>query len=649
MTQKTDAFAEFRRVLSKEPDEGIFRALCWRLQRQHRENPQEAEELWLPYAVEHLQDWPAHTRVGTSYMLKSFLEQSPTLLPLMKEAQADSIELLDAIKESPHPLRVTSFSLHNSPMHRSEERLSEAQLEALLNRDDLQTLRELSLHNHFLSVYGSQLITNTPHLVQLEHLELVNSYIQYKDIIEWLQQEGPGLRSLNLSGNKINAEELTALLGSTRLQSVEKLDLSHCYTVYPSTTFPCAGFAPLAKLLELDLSYNQLRDEDVLPWIRQATHSQLRKLNLGQNRLGDDAIVAMASQPAFAKLQELKLFRNNIRTRGLAALASSPHICHLESLLLASNSIKDEGAQALATDHLASLQTLGLQGNGLTDAGVVPLIQHPKGDQLVDLRLDGNPLSVGTAEAIAKAKHLGHLKYLSLAGCTLGDEGLRALTQATHLAKLTTLYIDGNDITEQGVQALLQATTEQHFPQLEYVGLRHNRIAPAFIEEDKPKGDKRNLYLDTQHNDDRSGPLVWQHDGIIPDVFWQLLAAIAEDRSAADELTPREKLYGYWLHIEATGSIQSLYYYPDEDEGEALSEHIYIHTSEDGMEDLAWSVIELGRERFYRCLGSPYALPNDEEETGYTYLNLFRELVEEAFPDLPYLPSPGEGIPGLDD
>jgi hypothetical protein len=122
---------------------------------------------------------------------------------------------------------------------------------------------------------------------------------------------------------------------------------------------------------------------------------RLVRLDLPHNVLGFEGAALLARSPRLAGLTHLGLAAHpivgyEIDDAGAAALAGSPHLTGLRYLDLSCNQIGDAGACALASSpHLAGLRILNLDVNTtLTADGVLALIRSPSLPNLVSLALD---------------------------------------------------------------------------------------------------------------------------------------------------------------------------------------------------------------------------------------------------------------------
>jgi hypothetical protein len=146
------------------------------------------------------------------------------------------------------------------------------------------------------------------------------------------------LTTLNLTGDRIDAE------GAERL----------------------AASKHLARLTTLDLSNNRIGTEGARALAASQHLDRLAELNLSRNGLDADGAKALAEAPRLAGLTRLVLKGNAIGVTGARALAASPLLARLTVLDLSNNRIGNAGARVLATSpQAAGLKVLNLTTNAI--------------------------------------------------------------------------------------------------------------------------------------------------------------------------------------------------------------------------------------------------------------------------------------------
>jgi uncharacterized protein (TIGR02996 family) len=178
----------------------------------------------------------------------------------------------------------------------------------------------------------------------------------------------PRLKSLDLSGNRLTAEQLGPLLAAPALAAVEELNLSD--NNLRAAAVGTIAVADLPRLRSLHLFRTQPEEAGVHALAHSELFAGLRGLSLGGNNLPPSVAASLAAGPGAANLRVLDLRDNRLGDAGATTLAESPHLRNLVHLDLASNLIEDDGAEALADSaHLGGLICLDLHGNIISPAG----------------------------------------------------------------------------------------------------------------------------------------------------------------------------------------------------------------------------------------------------------------------------------------
>jgi Ran GTPase-activating protein (RanGAP) involved in mRNA processing and transport len=154
-----------------------------------------------------------------------------------------------------------------------------------------------------------------------------------------------------------------------------------------------------STLTELDLSRNQIGIAGATALADALTTNKgLEEVNLSKNAIGDEGLVALVDALKYnTTLVFLSLQHNNIGIAGVTAFADAltTNKGGLKSVDLSKNVFGDEGLAALADalSHNTTLKSLELRGTGITDEGVLAIINVLKvrNCTLEWLCLIGNP------------------------------------------------------------------------------------------------------------------------------------------------------------------------------------------------------------------------------------------------------------------
>jgi len=262
-------------------------------------------------------------------------------------------------------------------------------------------------------------------------------------------------------------------------------------------------------LARVSLNRNSLGSEGVAELCRGAVHScVLRSLHLAENNIctAQAALAIGDLMRGCLSLEELSLSGNPLDPRGVAHIgAAIEHskvlVLRLEAVGLSGRCLDD------FLDHGAAetqeLQVLALSRNAVGDEGLV-IISECLSIGLMDLALSECNLTVASQATLLNlvslspnlrrldlsnndlgptacmdmvawmtrnAKECYSLRWLELANCNLGDEGLIQLVPI--MASLTYLGVRENGITSLGLVAVM---TANHMMQLDSLDLSSNKI-----------------------------------------------------------------------------------------------------------------------------------------------------------------------------
>jgi uncharacterized protein (TIGR02996 family) len=170
----------------------------------------------------------------------------------------------------------------------------------------------------------------------------------------------------------------------------------------------------------------------------------------------------VARSPVLARLQTLGVHTGSyIDEDILAVLLASPHLASLRTLDLSRNELTDVTAGNLAVQaHLSGLTELDLGDSRLTDAGAIALAGSAFLKNLRTLDLEGfdpeadSAIGPAGVAALAEPGALPQLRWLDLAFHKVGDEGARILARSELLDHLSALGLRGNAVGTAGVEAL---------------------------------------------------------------------------------------------------------------------------------------------------------------------------------------------------
>ena len=175
------------------------------------------------------------------------------------------------------------------------------------------------------------------------------------------------LQHLNLSGNSIGPESMSALVDVICADSLQTLELHWCGLLLDGAVSLSTGLKSCRQLVELDISINFIGPLGM--WcLAEGLKScrQLVELNISYNNIGSHGMSSLAEGLQYCtNLQVLNLGGNYITSDGVAAIVGVMKRCrYLQKLDLSNNSIGVDGAAVLVGGwQHKSMLILGLYGN----------------------------------------------------------------------------------------------------------------------------------------------------------------------------------------------------------------------------------------------------------------------------------------------
>jgi|GEM_PF-3543249 len=155
------------------------------------------------------------------------------------------------------------------------------------------------------------------------------------------------LTTLNIAGDRMDAEGTKRLAKSTALARLTSLDVSN-------NPLGIAGIAALGaskhlkRLVTLSLSATDLGSQQALECLAAVKNlPALRHLNLSRNLIGTEALQAFLASPLFAQLTSLDLSYNGFADAGAKLLAAIPTTAQLQSLDVRSVNLTQRGKALL--------------------------------------------------------------------------------------------------------------------------------------------------------------------------------------------------------------------------------------------------------------------------------------------------------------
>ncbi|MEC9400555.1 MAG: hypothetical protein VX475_23205, partial [Myxococcota bacterium] len=222
-------------------------------------------------------------------------------------------------------------------------------------------------HNCYTITTSYRTMSESPHMVNLTHLDLYRGHIEDLSAFDGLMKSDrakkleeisiretffkdssavalisrakalPALKVLELSDttrkSKPTFEDTKRLFSSELLKQLKKF---HYYGDWgPEHTALLADSAELRWLEELSIRASKSFDDSAAKQLAASPHlKNLRVLDLSSTKIGDEGVIALAKSPNTKNLRVLNLLHTKITDVGVAALAKSPHMANLEELSL---------------------------------------------------------------------------------------------------------------------------------------------------------------------------------------------------------------------------------------------------------------------------------------------------------------------------
>ena len=407
---------------------------------------------------------------------------------------------------------------------------------ALAASPHLGSLRRLDLSHNRVSSSGAAALADGQGLRGVEVLSLASNGLEAR-AVEALVSAPFSLRSLDLSGNTLQAAGAAALAASPAAAHLEHLDLR-------DNDLGSDGVAALAtsrrldSLRSLDISQNGIGSAGAAALALSANVTRLASLRLAGNRLGLEGVDLLLSSSRLSALEILDLGSNDLGPQAAMMIGASPFARRLTTLVVRDNQLSDAGLAALiGAPYLARLRVLDVARNGLSAAGAAMLGSGPP--DLEELDLSGNALGSLGAAALAAALPRLRLRVLRVAACSFGGDDLANLVGAAG-PQLEALDASDNDLGPEGAAKLAAAAAHDHLRSLD---LSRNRLGVPGVTAvvgGEAFRTVRELRFDGNELGDADGPALIAALGALPGVerLWAEDNTVGEATLAALAASP---------------------------------------------------------------------------------------------------------------
>lgn len=325
---------------------------------------------------------------------------------------------------------------------------------------DLARVRRLdvTLYEEEDGAFLSALLEDLPALESLS-IKGQGTVMAHEELAELFTGDGPALRALELVDVSLYPELIDDLLTAPFLSRIERLGFARCAMSDELLLMCCEGLSREHVLKALDLSCNAI------------------------SRGG---LLALAQSEASARLEELTLTLNDLRDFDLTALQDAPFSETLRHLAIDYNELGLESLELLCQLDLPELVSLDLSGLEPSPAiGLSPLSHAAFLPRLQTLRVAGDELTAPDtwARLFDAATSLTHL---DLAGCLPGEEGFEALSRRLCSGQFEELVLDTYSPEHVPETFFEELFTEGDLSKLHTLSLRGHHLDATLLEASTP-------------------------------------------------------------------------------------------------------------------------------------------------------------------
>lgn len=319
---------------------------------------------------------------------------------------------------------------------------------------------------------------------QLEVLDLSNNALGWEgvQIVATALPEFMFLRALLLDGCSADSRAASSLSEAvSEHAALARVSLNRNSLGSEGATELCQGAVHSSSLRSLHLAENEICTEQAALAIGELMRGclSLEELSLSGNPLDPGGVSKIGAAIEHSKVLVLRLEAVGLSGRCLDNFLDhgAAETQELQVLALSRNAVGDQGLVIISECLSIGLMDLALSETGLTaDSQATLLNLVSLSPNLRRLDLSNNDLGPSAfADMVSwmtrNAKESYSLRWLELANCNLGDEGLIQL--APVMASLTYLGVRENGITSLGLVAVMKTT---QMIQLDSLDLSSNQI-----------------------------------------------------------------------------------------------------------------------------------------------------------------------------
>ena len=318
----------------------------------------------------------------------------------------------------------------------------------------ITNLRELDLSNINLQTSGvRKAFKGLNNITTLTKFNVSKNYINAQaagDLGEFLSKNMK-LLELDISHNDLQQSGISIILGLIAISNLTKLNIStnNAYLGATAEVLSCA-----TNLVELDLSYNKFNDTvDATMFFNKLKNvfTNLIKLDMSNicHEISNKAARVLAHVLSLNnQIKELYLSDNNLYSEAISKIFSKFNSLSLNKLDISHNNITDQAGEYIATflSRNAKLEELNLSHTNLLSAGIIKICKCNL-SSLTAFDISHNSITTEAADDIADfLSRNAKLQELNLSHNNLQSAGAIKICR-TNLSKLTTINISHNGIT----------------------------------------------------------------------------------------------------------------------------------------------------------------------------------------------------------
>ena len=227
----------------------------------------------------------------------------------------------------------------------TDNQINDEALPVLFESENLAQLEELYLGINFLVGKGLTDIAGSSQikLGSLKKLVISDNRLTDTSVADFIRSKNfPNLEYLDVGWNEVGNETAKALGEATSFSALKTLILERSYIEIEGLKQMVQGDL-MDQLLELNISANKLKDEDVQLFASASKWRSLKILRLSQNMFGDTGAKALGESTSLAGLTHLYAGRNYFGNEGAQAIHESKTLTNLKTLVLKEGVEEDVG------------------------------------------------------------------------------------------------------------------------------------------------------------------------------------------------------------------------------------------------------------------------------------------------------------------